>query len=170
MIGAEAARKHEIKDIIFSGGDTARLGNSETAVMKSLWDAIGNDSATLYTDDQSLSTCQNAFYSLPILRELHATHVYVVTSDFHVARAKILFEQVFQTVDPKFSVEFTFIAAPTMANRSALFENERKWLQPAKLELLLTEMKEHPFLLPDSERIRQAVQELGEMERGQIPV
>jgi uncharacterized SAM-binding protein YcdF (DUF218 family) len=169
-IGAEVARKHEIKDVIFSGGDTARLGNTETAVMKSLWDAIGNDSVTIYTDDQSLSTCQNAFYSLPMLRELHATQIYVVTSDFHVARTRILFEQVFQTVDPEFSVEITFFAAPTMANRSALFENERKWLQPAKLELLLTEMKDHPFLWPSSERIRQAAKELDEMKRGRLPV
>jgi uncharacterized SAM-binding protein YcdF (DUF218 family) len=92
---AEVAQKHEIKDFIFSGGDTARLGNTETAVMKSLWDAIGNDSVTIYTDDQSLSTCQNAFYSLPMLRELHAARIYVVTSDFHVARARLLFEQVF---------------------------------------------------------------------------
>jgi hypothetical protein len=51
--GAEVAQKHEIKDFIFSGGDTARLGNTETAVMKSLWDAIGNDNVTIYTDDQS---------------------------------------------------------------------------------------------------------------------
>jgi uncharacterized SAM-binding protein YcdF (DUF218 family) len=105
-----------------------------------------------------------------MLRELHAARIYVVTSDFHVARARLLFEQVFQTVDPTFRVEFTFIAAPTMANRGALFENERKWLRPTKLELLLTEMKDHPFLLPDSARIQQAVKELGEMERGQLPV
>jgi uncharacterized SAM-binding protein YcdF (DUF218 family) len=88
-----------------------------------------------------------------------------VTSDYHVPRAQLLFDQVFLTQEYLKGVEFVAHGAPTtLADRSRLFKNERKWLQPLLLERLLTNMTSHPFILPTAERIQQARDELDRLE------
>ena len=187
-----------IQHVIFSGGDTARVNQTEASVMKQLWEArfeqdneiIRNDqkrNITIHLEHQSLSTCQNAYYSIPILQRIRQTHhgsqplrVILVTSDYHVARAQLLLEQVFQTVlslssSPPSSSQKSdsilqidkVVGAPTMDKnlRKQLFQNERHWLQPKNLKKLLHQMKDHPFLLPTTSRTQEARMDLDRWEQ-----
>ena len=170
--------------VIFTGGDTARVNKTEASVMKELWEELYETNnydtskrIVFHLEHQSLSTCQNAYYSIPILeqlRQLHwpdQLHIVLVTSDYHVARAQLLFEQVFQTVLSPQNATTIFqiddaIGASTMDNvlRKKLFQTERYWLQPQNLEKLLYQMPDHPFPLPTTARIRQAHLELDRRE------
>lgn len=164
------AENDKLKHVIFSGGDTAKLQKTEAAAMSELWHAEYFESkqarhVALYMEEQSLSTCQNAFYSIPILQRVKAKHIIVVTSDYHAARAKLLFEQVFAT--QKVQLDVTVRSAPVPEHgRQSLFVNERHWLQPHLLKVLLTNMTDYPFNLPDTKRIEQARHELMEFELG----
>jgi uncharacterized SAM-binding protein YcdF (DUF218 family) len=168
--------------VIFSGGDTARVNKTEANVMKEVWDERyeinkGNPyNVVLHLEHQSLSTCQNAYYSVPILQQIRHKHApyplftVLVTSDFHVARARLLFEQVFRTVLPQHNETMIVIdsvrGAPTTdpVLRQNLFQNERYWLQPQSLEKLLHQMSEQPFQLPTAQQIQQANEELNRWE------
>jgi uncharacterized SAM-binding protein YcdF (DUF218 family) len=168
--------------VIFSGGDTARVNKTEASVMKELWEERYEHSGEnkydrskrmeFHLEHQSLSTCQNAYYSIPILDTIrqkhwpHPLYTVLVTSDYHVARAQLLFEQVFQTeLSPQNDTIFQIdnvMGAPTIDKdvRKQLFQNERLWLQAKNLEKLLYQMKDHPFQLPTTARIQQAIVEL----------
>lgn len=97
-----------------------------------------------------------------------------MTSDYHAPRALLLFEQVFLTVAPDLlgRVGLEGLPAATAvrgdaaaaAERARLFENERNWLRPGPLAVLLTNMTGHPFLLPTAARIQQARDELDSLE------
>jgi uncharacterized SAM-binding protein YcdF (DUF218 family) len=173
--------KTKVSYVIFSGGDTARVNKTEALVMKELWeqDDCATETTLLHSDsslplileNNSLSTCQNAYYSIPILEQIgKIQRIIVVTSDYHVARARLLFEQVFQTVNQQLlmTCKLDMVAAPTIQNeiiiRENLFHNERYWLQPHTLEKLLTQLIDVPFDLPTSERIQQARIELESLE------
>lgn len=165
------SKQNGVQNVIFSGGDTAKVGTSEAAVMKELWleqESTAQSSVQFFLEEKSFSTCQNAYYSLPILKHLQARVVFVVTSDFHQPRAQLLFEQVFRTVDQSFLARVETFGATTQTNRTSLFANERNWLRPPQLEVLLTQMPNHPFLLPDATRIQQAVVDLDRIERHQL--
>ena len=179
---ASISHSNDLIHVIFSGGDTAQVNKTEASVMKELWEERDVANILLHLEHQSLSTCQNAYYSIPILQQIHQRHlpqqlhIILVTSDYHVARAKLLFEQVFQTVllQQKNNINDTniiqiddVVGAPTMDKelRQQLFLNERRWLQPKKLEKLLLEMDNHPFQLPTKVRIQQAVMELDRHEK-----
>lgn len=181
--------------MIFSGGDTAQINQTEASVMKKLWDDIHSSSSsvtdrnknnqmpliTIALEDQSLSTCQNAFYSIPILMKTggYTSHtgssiskpiipLVVVTSDYHVPRATLLFEQVFRTEAIRLYEAIKIIGIPAATSnateRQRLFSNERHWLQNSTLKLLLTQLSNHPFELPTVQRIEKARSELDQSE------
>ena len=186
------SHSNDIIHVILSGGDTAQVNHTESRVMKELW-GERNPKEIIHLENQSLSTCQNAYYSIPILEQIRRQHwpkhlhtrpqhlhIILVTSDYHVARAELLFEQVFQTVIQqqnhsiirKFDMEFTLhiddvVGAPTMDTelRQQLFRNERRWLKPKKIDQLLHQMNDHPFQSPSKERIRRALVELNRWEK-----
>lgn len=71
--------------VVLSGGDAAGLDRTEASVMAELWanGVVGSDgggrpaggthpaaAATLHLEGASLSTCQNAYFSVPILRRI----------------------------------------------------------------------------------------------------
>jgi uncharacterized SAM-binding protein YcdF (DUF218 family) len=155
--------------VILSGGDTAKTGKTEAAAMKEWWNAMmtadSSSNVVLHTEEQSLSTCQNAFYSIPIIIALGSSKrtIVVVTSDYHAPRAKLLFEQVFATEGAHYKVA-TYSSPTEPSLRKDLFTNERKWLHDDKLELLLTHMEDHPFNHPNPPRVQQAFDELKEAE------
>jgi hypothetical protein len=165
--------------VIFSGGDTARVNKTEADAMSELWEE-GDDTneyyrsrKILHLENQSLSTCQNAYYCIPILQQIRQEHwpkplqIIVVTSDYHVVRAQLLFEQVFQTVfqqknDTIIPKIDDVVGAPTIEKevRQQLFRNEKHWLQPKNIEILLRQMHNHPFQLPTTARLQVASTEL----------
>jgi uncharacterized SAM-binding protein YcdF (DUF218 family) len=163
-----------VSDVIISGGDTAQVNKTEAYVMKQLWDQSIYESKKfrflrgVHLEQQSISTCQNALFSIPILKKIKVDRIVLVTSDYHIPRAKLIFEQVFSTDAAELlnTQVFTY-AAPTTLNddRTHLFENERFWLQPDRLKLLLTNMTDHPFDLPSKARIEKARRELDDIEQ-----
>lgn len=160
---------YDVPHVILSGGDTARVSRTEALVMKELWalDHGNLGSVDFHLETQSRSTCQNAFYSIPILSQLKAEKIILVTSDYHIPRARLLFEQVFLSAATDLSsVKMYGHGAPTQNNRSHFFENERYWLSPLPLKRLLTNMTKHPFRQPTEGRIQQAREELDILEKG----
>jgi uncharacterized SAM-binding protein YcdF (DUF218 family) len=170
----DSVEEFMVSHIIFSGGDTAQVNKTEATVMDQLWEQSfykfekSRSIPKTHLEEHSLSTCQNAFFSIPILRKIKADRIVIVTSDYHVPRAKLLFEQVFSTdaVELLRAELLTFVA-PTTRNdaRTRLFENERFWLQSNPLKRLLTNMTDHPFHLPSLARIEWARQELNNIEQ-----
>jgi DUF218 domain len=170
------SQSNNVIHVIFSGGNTAQVNKTEASVMEELWEDKGA-THMIHLEDQSLSTCQNAYYSIPILRQIQQRHwpqqlhIVLVTSDYHIARAKLLFEQVFQTVlephnDTSIQID-DVVGAPTMDRelRKKLFLNERRWLQPKNIKTLLYQMDDLPFQLPTTARLQQAVTELDRHEK-----
>ena len=59
------------------------------------------------------------------------------------------------------------VGAPTIdqEQRQRLFQNEKRWIQPNNLKLLLNQMDDHPFQFPTTVQIRKASLELDRRER-----
>jgi hypothetical protein len=170
VTGAEqAVVKYDARHVILSGGGP--FNTSEARVMKQLWNETSYD-GSFYLEQESMTTCENAYYSLPILKSFRhlvtagRVKLVLVTSDYHLPRAKILLEQVFATQGYT-GYSLLGFPAPTVPTdlRSELFANEREWLQPLRLQRLLTNMTDHPFLFPTQARILQALDELAELEQ-----
>jgi len=165
-----AAAKEATTHVILSGGVSGDAGESEAKAMRDLWPiTAAANTITFYLEEDSQSTCQNAFYSIPILLTIAKVknlstpivdRVLVVTNDFHAPRTKLLFEQVFATKELS-HIQIDILAAPTVLDeRTSLVENEFNWLQATRLKLLLENMTDHPFQLPSEKRIQQARSEL----------
>ena len=56
------------------------------------------DKEHIIKEEQATTTAENAYYSRIIVDEHDATNVHVVTSQFHMERAKNIFEKVNKTV------------------------------------------------------------------------
>jgi hypothetical protein len=93
-----AARQWKLNSeiiLILCGGDTARTGRSEALIMRDLLLPLGVENSSIILEDQSLNTLQNAYYSYPILQDLKAQEIILLSSEFHLPRAKYLFESFF---------------------------------------------------------------------------
>ena len=164
-----AAATQATTNVILSGG-AGDTGLSEAKAMRDLWPTTATaNTITFQLEETSQSTCQNAFYSIPILRTIvkqmkkpstAVDRVLVVTNDFHAPRTKLLFEQVFATLGVS-HIRVDTLAAPTVSDeRQSLIENEFVWLEAKRLAILLKNMTNHPFQLPSEKRIQQARNEL----------
>lgn len=74
VVAKEAVAIYKAEHVILSGGDTAQVNKPEATVMKKLWqkDTVSSSAVELHLGKVSLSTCENAFYSIPILQKLGA--------------------------------------------------------------------------------------------------
>lgn len=97
--GAETARQHPGIPVIVSGG--GRGPRSEACVMCEALLALGIDGARIVTEDASGSTLQNAINTARILRNRGKHRVYLVTSAFHMPRAKACFRTAGMMVEPR---------------------------------------------------------------------
>ena len=100
--------------IVVSGGDPVRSGVPESRTMREMvlrerphWEAA------LIEEPLSNNTVQNAWFSLPLLAERGAGHVFVLTSEFHAPRSRYIFETVMALPGRSMFSSLSMIAAPT---------------------------------------------------------
>lgn len=77
--------------VIMSGGKNWQ-GVSESSAMSAWWIARGPNTV-LISEDQSMNTRQNALYVAQLCKERGITEVLLVTCDFHMPRARYLFQR-----------------------------------------------------------------------------
>ena len=90
---ADYLRAHPETPAILSGGQGAGEEISEAECMRRALVRRGVDESRLYPEERSTSTQENLRYSRAILEELGvdpARRIAIVTSDFHLCRARLM--------------------------------------------------------------------------------
>lgn len=84
--------------LLLCGADVKFVGETEASVMKRLLlDTGAVEASSIHLEEESCDTIENAKFAVPILRRLSASDaVVLVTSEFHIPRAALLFEGVFR--------------------------------------------------------------------------
>jgi monoamine oxidase len=163
-------QRNSISYIIFSGGDTAKINKTEANAMRERWWELlesakhRHQSPGLLLEEKSLTTTQNVHYCIPLLRNLATRKIVLVTSDFHMARSKLHFEQGFRTeaVDLLPLVPIHGAVSPVLREeRDQLFEKEHRFLTVSWLKLEV--IPGLVFKLPTEDRRQQAVRELEQL-------
>jgi hypothetical protein len=101
--------------VIVTGGDPANVGRSESSVMFAALVSFGVPQSAILEEPESLTTLENAWFVAPLLPS-GTTSVVVVTSDFHVPRARLVFEAVFAyrlSLASMTDVAVTMLASPS---------------------------------------------------------
>jgi len=95
-VGLDFARKYPNAYVVCTGGGTAKENKdvTEAGQMAAWLLEHGLEKNRLILEDRSLSTIDNAQYTLDILREQYPqiASLAIVSSDYHIARASLLFE------------------------------------------------------------------------------
>lgn len=91
-------KKGHIKKIIISGGQNGMFKEdnfSEAAFIKKNLMDLGVPGDDLFTEDQSRNTIENAKYSKEMLNQMGLSNskIVLVTSSFHMQRARVIFEK-----------------------------------------------------------------------------
>lgn len=109
--------------IIVSGGDTKKLGKTEAEIMKEYLVKKGLSFDKIYCETQSINTIENGEFTYMMLNHMNEnTKIYVLTSEFHLNRAEIIFKYYFKN----FVVQM--IGAPTPISKTELNELKNKEL------------------------------------------
>ncbi len=77
----------KVQRLIVSGGNDAAAGCNEARAMRQLAIDQGVPAAHILLEPQARSTAENIRLSLPLMDDLHAQTVILVSSDYHLARA-----------------------------------------------------------------------------------
>mmetsp|Transcript_16995 Transcript_16995/g.28796 ORF Transcript_16995/g.28796 Transcript_16995/m.28796 type:complete len:274 (+) Transcript_16995:79-900(+) len=93
-------RNEEIEPwLIFSGGDAVGSGITEASAMLNEYQKIRgvHDAGHKWIlEEESRNTVENALLCEPVLRKLGCRTLYLVTSGFHLPRAKLIFDCVYK--------------------------------------------------------------------------
>lgn len=83
--------------LLVSGGDVAGVGETEASIMYRLLVEAGvaSPKTSIFRDDRAFNTLENAKYIAPMLTSMGSEASILVTSEFHLPRATLLFEGVF---------------------------------------------------------------------------
>lgn len=114
--------------ILVSGGNlgfSSARGDTPAEEMTDLLNMLGVPTESIWQQDQSQNTYEDALYSAELLREKEITEVILVTSAMHMPRAKALFEN--QGID--------VIPAPT--DFTVTEQNWQSVFQPSIGELVI---------------------------------
>ena len=91
-----SAEKYPNAYIVCTGGGTAANNPSatESGVMAAWLEENGVDPARIIVEDRSVTTAQNAIYTYDILQERYpqVTQLVIVSSDYHIATGRLLFD------------------------------------------------------------------------------
>lgn len=93
-VALESAKKYPNAYVLCVGGPTAADGKTTEAAQMRQWllrQGVADDRIIL--EQRSLSTTENAMYSLPVLQKLYPSveKLAIVTSDYHVRRSCLMF-------------------------------------------------------------------------------
>lgn len=111
-LAARLARDNPRAPLLLTGGFGDHFNTSalpHTTYLRRYLVELGLVESRFLTDALSRSTIEDAVLTKPIVVAQAADAVVVVTSDYHVARARFLFEREYADVD----VGICFLAAPT---------------------------------------------------------
>ncbi|UUC43806.1 YdcF family protein [Flavobacterium cerinum] len=87
----EVRKRQQSCTILVSGKGNSTI-TSEAVLFRKALMAMGIPDSDIIEEDRSENTYQNAKYSSAILQKQKPSHVYLVTSGFHLKRALLLFE------------------------------------------------------------------------------
>jgi uncharacterized SAM-binding protein YcdF (DUF218 family) len=93
---AEAVRLYRggyAPKLLFSGAAQDKNGPSNAAAMRSLAVRMGADAQDVLIEENSTNTAENATESAPIIRQLGAKRIILVTSPYHQRRASLNFRR-----------------------------------------------------------------------------
>lgn len=162
--------------IVPSGGDPVGVGVTEASAMRTLLLRNGVSDANIHLEDKALTTIENVLYAIPILRGLKADRVTVVTSDFHMPRASLIVEAIFQNQTYPGEFALTLVHADGgCADKDALPGadiNDESLVQRLRREVQNVRGKFHVQFftskdldaripIPSGDRLRHALYELG---------
>lgn len=83
--------------LVVSGGDVAKVGETEAAVMRRLLLEAGVAvPSSILLEAEARNTLENALHVVPLLQPRAPKTVVLLTSDFHVPRAALLFVGAFE--------------------------------------------------------------------------
>ena len=91
----EASKQYPKAFIVCTGGGTAAddPAATEAGCMAQWLKAQGVDASRLIAEDRSLTTAQNAVFTMSLLEELHpqVRNLVIISSDYHIATGVLLF-------------------------------------------------------------------------------
>jgi len=101
----------KVDSVIVSGGDTAGVGHSEAYEMSRVLQSIGIREDLIIMESQATTTAENIWFGLRWIPE-GTGQLYIVTSDFHMARAMYIFNEVlgyfYKTFEDKYLADPRF--------------------------------------------------------------
>lgn len=83
----------KVTKVIVSGGDPAGVGHTEASTLAKVLEDAGIPSDKIILESQATTTAENIWFALRWMPK-GTGQLYIVTSDFHVARATYIFEEV----------------------------------------------------------------------------
>lgn len=92
---------HAVCSVIVSGGDPDANGAADADVYQPELEAFGVDAADLILEKRSLNTYENAKFVKPLLHDGRYDAVVLVTSSYHMRRAKLIFNHLGMDVIPE---------------------------------------------------------------------
>eukprot|EP01038_Epipyxis_sp_PR26KG_P005855 gene5855-8078_t len=101
--------------LIMTGGDVCSAGISESECMKEyILSSTSIYASQILTECHSRNTIENAFNCAEIVKNLKCETIFLITNDFHMPRAKLIFDCVFNdTVD-----EIVAVSADSLCDKS----------------------------------------------------
>ena len=102
-------KKGIVEKIVFSGGIDIRFNRSVAEMMAERALALGIGKDEYILEERSVSTVGNAYYIKPILEKNGWTKVLIITSEYHVARANMVFQKV---LGEKYEIRWASIRLP----------------------------------------------------------
>lgn len=130
---AEAARlwRRGVAPVIVVSGGPIAWQTVAAQVMARHLEALGVPPGAIRVEERATSTAENALFSLPMVKELGARRVVVVTSTYHVRRARLAFRRVYEPA----GIEVVVHGTPDPA-----FNPDRWWREPGGREYGLLEL------------------------------
>lgn len=80
--------------VIVSGGDPAGVGRTEASMMATVLELEGIPKSSIIQESQATTSAENAWFALRWIPK-GTGQFYIVTSDFHMARATYIFKETF---------------------------------------------------------------------------
>ncbi len=125
------------------------------AMARYAW-SLGVPEAAILKEEQSNNTTSNAFYTLEkFLKPNHWKKVIVVTSDYHLLRAKFIFDNF---LGPDYQLQY--VAAPAVGSLSLKF---KRWINE-KVQLFVAKKYLQDFFTTNDKKLAQKFKKLSELE------